>query len=85
MVDATTGHEALSFMDRSSGYNQIRMAPQDEEFPAFRTPKGIYCYKVMPFGLKNAGATYQRAMQNIFDDMMHKRVKCYVDDLVVKS
>ncbi|KAL0462151.1 UNVERIFIED_CONTAM: Transposon Tf2-12 polyprotein [Sesamum latifolium] len=76
---------ALSFMDGSSGYNQIRMAPADEELTAFRTPKGIYCYKVMPFGLKNAGATYQRAMQRIFDDMLHKNVECYVDDLVVKS
>ncbi|KAL0406994.1 UNVERIFIED_CONTAM: Transposon Tf2-12 polyprotein [Sesamum latifolium] len=85
MIDATTGHEALSFMDGSSGYNQIRMAPADEELTAFRTPKGIYCYKVMPFGLKNAGATYQRAMQRIFDDMLHKNVECYVDDLVVKS
>ncbi|KAL0328053.1 UNVERIFIED_CONTAM: hypothetical protein Scaly_2237900 [Sesamum calycinum] len=63
MIDATMGHEALSFMDRSSGYNQIHMAPKDEELTTFRTPKGIYCYKVMPFGLKNAGATYQRAMQ----------------------
>ncbi|XP_071933626.1 uncharacterized protein [Coffea arabica] len=55
-VDATAGHEALSFLDGSSAYNQIRMAPEDEELTAFRTPKGIYCYKVMPFGLKNAGA-----------------------------
>ncbi|KAL0416672.1 UNVERIFIED_CONTAM: Transposon Tf2-12 polyprotein [Sesamum latifolium] len=85
MIDATTGHEALSFMDGSSGYNQIRMALADEELTAFRTPKGIYCYKVMPFGLKNTGATYQRAMQRIFDDMLHKNVECYVDDLVVKS
>ncbi|XP_061999282.1 uncharacterized protein LOC133716611 [Rosa rugosa] len=85
MVDATTGHEALSFMDGSSGYNQIRMALEDEELTAFRTPKGIYCYKVMPFGLKNAGATYQHAMQKIFGDMLHKYVECYVDDLVVKS
>ncbi|GFZ02402.1 hypothetical protein Acr_15g0010100 [Actinidia rufa] len=85
MIDATTGHEALSFMDGSSGYNQIRMAPRDEELTAFRTPKGIYCYKVMPFGLKNAGATYQRAMQKIFDDMLHKNVECYVNDLVVKT
>ncbi|KAL0412999.1 UNVERIFIED_CONTAM: Transposon Tf2-12 polyprotein [Sesamum radiatum] len=85
MIDATTGHEALSFMDGSSRYNQIRMAPADEELTAFRTPKGIYCYRVMPFGLKNAGATYQRAMQRIFDDMVHKNVECYVDDLVVKS
>ncbi|KAG9447669.1 hypothetical protein H6P81_013797 [Aristolochia fimbriata] len=85
MVDATTGHEALSFMDGSSGYNQIRMDPKDEELTAFRTPKGIFCYKVMPFGLKNVGATYQRAIQNIFDDFLHKRVECYVDDLVVKT
>src|ERR1051325_9429933 len=54
MVDATMGHEALSFMDESSGYNQIHMALEDEEKTAFRTPKRIYCYKVMPFGLKNA-------------------------------
>ncbi|XP_070008667.1 uncharacterized protein [Nicotiana sylvestris] len=85
MIDATTGYEAMSFMDGSSGYNQIRMAPKDEELTAFRTPKGIYYYKVMPFGLKNDGATYQRAMQNIFDDILHKNVECYVDDLVVKS
>ncbi|KAA0059585.1 uncharacterized protein E5676_scaffold640G00360 [Cucumis melo var. makuwa] len=84
MVDATTGHEALSFMDGSSGYNQIRMDLLDEEMTTFRTPKGIYCYKVMPFGLKNVGATYQRAMQKVFDDMLHKYVECYVDDLVVK-
>nr|GMC71681.1 uncharacterized protein LOC109150426 [Ipomoea batatas] len=63
----------------------IRMALEDEELTAFRTPKGIYCYKVMLFGLKNAGAIYQRAMQRIFDDMLHKMVECYVDDLVVKS
>ena len=85
MVDATVGHKALSFMDAFSGYNQIRMAPKDEELTTFRTPKGIYYYKVMPFGLKIAGATYQRAMQRIFDDILHKNVECYVDDLVVKS
>ncbi|KAG9453150.1 hypothetical protein H6P81_006054 [Aristolochia fimbriata] len=85
MVDATTGHEALSFMDGSSGYNQIRMDPKDEELIAFHTPKGIFCYKVMSFGLKNAGATYQREMQNIFNDFLHKRVECYVDNLVVKT
>ncbi|KAL0319667.1 UNVERIFIED_CONTAM: hypothetical protein Sradi_5228200 [Sesamum radiatum] len=85
MIDATTGNEALSFIDGSSGYNQIRKALADDELTAFRTPKGIYCNKVMPFGLKNAGATYQRAMQRIFNDMLHNNVKCYVDDLAVKS
>ena len=80
MVDLTTGQEALSFMDCTTGYNQIQMAPEDQEATAFRTPKGMFYYKVMPFGLKNARATYQRAMQNIFDDMLHKTIECYVDD-----
>ena len=61
------------------------MELRDEELVAFRTLKGIYCYKIMHFGLKNAGATYQHAMQKIFDDMLHKNVECYVDDLVIKS
>ncbi|CAM8997432.1 unnamed protein product [Rhodiola kirilowii] len=72
-------------MDCTAGYNQIHMAPEDQDATAFRTPKGIFYYKVMPFGLKNAGATYQRAMQKIFEDMMHKTIECYVDDVVVKS
>ncbi|XP_055830887.1 uncharacterized protein LOC129899915 [Solanum dulcamara] len=58
MINAITSYKAMSFMDGSSGYNQIRMAPKDEELTAFRLPKGIYCYKVMPFGLKNVGAIY---------------------------
>jgi len=66
MIDSTIGYKALSYMDCTAGYNQILMAPEDQEATAFRTPKGIFCYKVMPFGLKNAEATYQRAMQIIF-------------------
>ena len=85
LVDATTGYGALSFMNGFSGYNQIKMAPEDEELTAFRTPKEVYCYTVMPFGLKNAGATYQRAMTHVFNDMLHNTVECYVDDLVVKT
>jgi len=85
MIDSTTGHEALSLMDCIVGYNQIQMAPGDQEATAFRTPKGIFCYKVMPFGLKNVGGVYQRAMQTIFDDMICKTMECYVSDLVVKS
>ena len=72
-------------MDGSLGYNQIRMAPEDEELTTFRTPKGIYCYKVMPFGLTNASVTYQWEMQQIFDDVLHKIVQCYVDNLVIKT
>ena len=61
------------------------MNPKDEELTAFCTPKGIYCYKVMLFGLKNASTTYQQAMQKIFDNVLHKYVECYVNDLVVKT
>ena len=78
MVDATTGHEVMSFMDESYGYNQMRMYPKDKEYTALKNPKGIYCYKVMSFGLKNVGATYQRLMQNIFQNMLHNMVECYV-------
>jgi len=84
MIDSTIGHETLSFMDCIMGYNQIQIAPEDQEATAFRTPKGIFYYKVMPFGLKNAEVIYQRAMQTIFNDMLHKTVEWYVDDLVVK-
>ena len=75
----------FSFMDGFSGYNQIRMAPKDAEKTAFRTPVGNFYYIVMPFELKNAGATYQRAMTAIFHNMMHQELEDYVDDIVVKS
>ena len=68
LVDATSGHELLTFMDTFLGYNQIRMAPEDEEKMAFVTDSGVYCYKIMPFGLKNIGATYQRLVYKIFKD-----------------
>jgi Reverse transcriptase (RNA-dependent DNA polymerase) len=85
IIDHTFSYEFFSFMDGYAGYNQIKMAPEDEKHTAFRTPIGIYCYKVMSFGLKNAGATYQRSMTKIFNDMIHKIVECYVDDLVIKA
>ena len=72
-------------MDRFSGYNQIKMFSEDEKHTSFRTPFGVYYYTVMSFGLKNAGATYQRAMIKIFQDIQRKTVECYVDDLAVKS
>ena len=58
IVDATAGHELLSFIDAFSSYNQISMDLDDQEKTAFVTGQGAYCYRVMPFGLKNAGATY---------------------------
>ena len=85
LVDSTARHAMLSFMDGFFGYNQIVMAPEDREKTSFITEWGTYCYKVMPFGLKNADATYQRAATALFHDMMHRDVEVYVDDMIVKS
>ncbi|KAI5355931.1 hypothetical protein L3X38_008826 [Prunus dulcis] len=80
LVDATAGHELLSFMDAYSGYNQIFMHPPDSEHTAFITDKGLYCYNVMPFGQKNAGATYQRLVNKIFAGHIGNIMEVYVDD-----
>ena len=72
-------------MDAFSGYNQIRMAPEDEEKTAFITNRGLYCYRIMPFILKNAGATYQRLVNKIFKEQIGRNMKVYVDDMLVKS
>ncbi|KAL5554003.1 hypothetical protein UlMin_041404 [Ulmus minor] len=85
LVDATAGHELLSFMDAYSGYNQIRMHQPDQEHTAFLTDQGLYCYQVMPFGLKNAGATYQRLVNKMFKQQIGKTMEVYVDDMLVKS
>nr|CAN74716.1 hypothetical protein VITISV_033046 [Vitis vinifera] len=85
LVDSTAGHSMLSFIDGFSGYNQILMALEDMEKIIFITEWGTYCYKVMSFGLKNAGATYQRVATTLFHDMMHRDVEVYVDDMIVKS
>lgn len=66
LVDATSGHELLSFMDAFSGYNQIKTTPEDQKHTAFITHRGVYYCKVMPFGLKNASATYQRMVNKMF-------------------
>ncbi|XP_014499251.2 uncharacterized protein LOC106760315 [Vigna radiata var. radiata] len=85
LVDNTAKFSLFSFMDGFSGYNQIKMAPEDMEKTTFITLWGTFCYKVMSFGLKNAGATYQRAMVALFHDMMHKEIEVYVDDMIAKS
>ncbi|WJZ99942.1 hypothetical protein VitviT2T_018347 [Vitis vinifera] len=85
LVDSTAGHSMLSFMDEFFGYSQILMALEDMEKTSFITEWGTYCYRVMPFGLKNVGATYQRAATTLFHDMMHRDVEVYVDDMIVKS
>ncbi|XP_010490420.1 PREDICTED: uncharacterized protein LOC104768192 [Camelina sativa] len=85
LVEATAGNQLLSFMDAFSGYNQIAMSPADREKTAFITDRGTYCYKVMPFGLKNAGATYQRLVNMMFADLLGKTMEVYIDDMLVKS
>ena len=85
IVDATAGHELLSFMDAFSGYNQISMDPGDQEKTSFVTAQGTYCYRVMPFGLKNAGATYQRLVNRMFQKNIGATMEVYIDDMLVKS
>ena len=85
LIDSAMGHEMFSFMDGFSNYNQIKLAPREAAKTAFHTPIENFYYTMMPFGLKNVGATYQRAMTTISDDMMHWELEDYVNDIVVKS
>uniref|UniRef100_A0A2N9HJ60 Uncharacterized protein n=1 Tax=Fagus sylvatica TaxID=28930 RepID=A0A2N9HJ60_FAGSY len=85
LIDSAAGYAMFSFMDGFGEYNQILMSPKDVEKTAFRTLIGNFYYTVMSFGLKNAGATYQRTMTTMFHDMMHRKIEDYVDDIVVKS
>ena len=85
LVDSTTKHKLLSFMDAFSSYNQIMMDEEDQKKTAFITSQGLYCYKVMPFRLKNAGAIYQRLVSRIFSHQIGRNVEVYVDDMLVKS
>ena len=85
LVDSAISSAMNSFIDGFSEYNQIMMAAMDKIKNAFITEWGTYCYKIMPFELKNAGATCQRAATALFHDLMHKEVEVYVDDMIVKS
>ena len=85
IVDATACHELLSFMDAFSGYNQISMDPDDQENTTFVMGQGTYCYRVMPFGLKNTGATYQRLVNRMFQKQIGASMEVYIDDMLVKS
>ena len=75
----------MSFIDAFQGYHQIPLALEDQEKTAFVTPTRNYHYKVMPFGLKNAGSTYQRMMTKMFESQLGKNIEVYIDDMVVKS
>ncbi|CAA0817463.1 Uncharacterized mitochondrial protein AtMg00860, partial [Striga hermonthica] len=85
MVDATSGHQLMSFLDAYSGYNQIPMHPDDAEHTSFYSARGLYCYVMMTFGLKNAGATYQRLVNKMFARLIGHTMEVYVDDMLVKS
>nr|XP_051211570.1 uncharacterized protein LOC127329063 [Lolium perenne] len=85
IIDAVAGSESLCFLDAYSGYNQIKMAVEDQEKTAFITPLGAYCYTAKTFGLRNAGATYQRCMNSCLESQIGRNVHVYIGDVVVKS
>ena len=85
LVDSIAGHKLLTFMDAFWGYNQIKMVEEDQEKTTFITSQGLYYYKVMSFGLKNARATYQRLVNKMFSKQIGRNMEVYVDDMLVKS
>ena len=85
IVDASAGHGMLSFLDAFSSYHQTPMYPPDAEKTFFITPNGLYYYNVMPFGLKNVGATYQRLVTKIFWPLLGKTMEVYINDMLINS
>ncbi|XP_075499061.1 uncharacterized protein LOC142537427 [Primulina tabacum] len=85
LVDSTSGFELLSFMDAYQGYHQRPMAREDQDKASFVTSGGTFCYVVMPFGLKNAGDTYQRLMSQVFQKQIGRNIEVYVDDILIKT
>jgi hypothetical protein len=85
IVDSTAGCELLCFLDAYSGHHQIKMKESDQLVTSFITPFAMYYYITMPFGLRNAGATYQRCMQHVFGDHIGRTIEAYIDDIVVKT
>ncbi|GJT29533.1 reverse transcriptase domain-containing protein [Tanacetum coccineum] len=84
-VESLCGYPFKCFLDAYKGYHQIQMAKDDEEKTDFHISQGVYCYTKMSFGLKNAGATYQRLVDNAFEGQVGRNLEVYVDDLVIKS
>ncbi|GJX50718.1 reverse transcriptase domain-containing protein [Tanacetum coccineum] len=84
-VESLCGFPFKCFLDAYKGYHQIKMAKEDEEKIEFITSQGIFCYSKMPFGLRNAGATYQHLVDKAFHKQIGRNLKVYVDDLVIKS
>jgi hypothetical protein len=85
VIDSMVGSELLCFLDAYLGYHQIKMKESDQLATLFVTPYSTYCYVTMPFGLKNAGAMYQRTMQKCLADQIGCNIHTYVDDIAVMS
>jgi hypothetical protein len=85
IIDSTAGCARLFFLDAYSGYNQIKLKKEDEEKTAFITPYSMFYYQVMPFGLKNAGAIYQRMMQNCLGSQIGRNIQVYINDVVITT
>ncbi|XP_071924104.1 uncharacterized protein [Coffea arabica] len=85
LVDSTAGYEIFCFLDAFKGYHQIALDEENQEKTSFITEEGTYCYVTMPFGLKNAGATYQRLVNKLFRNQIGRNLEVYVDDMLVKS
>src|SRR4051812_16541602 len=83
MLERHAGHEYYCFLDGYSGYNQIAIAPEDQEKTTFTCPYGTFAYRRMPFGLCNAPATFQRCMMAIFSDMVEKFMEIFMDDFTI--
>ena len=85
VVNSTSGCETFCFLEAYFGYHQIMMKESDQLMTSFITPFGSFFYVTMPFGLKNAGATYQHCMLKCFRDLIRRTIEAYIDDIVVKS
>jgi hypothetical protein len=87
LIDSASGNKVISFLDGNAGHNQIFMVKEDVGKTVFRCPRfvGLFEWVVMTFGLKNVGATYQRAMNLIFHNLLRVLIEVYIDDMVVKS
>ena len=85
LVDSTAQHQLLSFINAFLGYNQIRMDEANQEKTSFVISQDLFYYKVIPVGLKNVGATYQRLINKMFTHQVGRNVKLFIDDMLVKS
>ncbi|GKA41002.1 reverse transcriptase domain-containing protein [Tanacetum coccineum] len=84
-VESLCGFSFKCFLDAYKGYHQIKMAKEDEDKTTFITSQGVFCYSKIPFGLRNAGETYQRLVDKAFHKQIGRNLEVYVDDLVIKS